>query len=60
MKTIKHLRKACKESEASGKETFTIEGHDFVVGYAKYLLQFLCDMRKLPEETPLKNIFSNW
>jgi hypothetical protein len=35
---VRALRKAY---EATDGETFTFEGHEFLVGYAKYLLEYL-------------------
>ena len=35
------LRSKYHEAVKAGVETFTFEGHELVVGYAKYLLMFL-------------------
>lgn len=35
------LRHAYNAAVKSGSETFMFEGHEIVVGYAKYLLMFL-------------------
>lgn len=38
---LKGLKKAYKAAEANHAETFTFEGNEYVVGYAKYLIEFL-------------------
>jgi hypothetical protein len=35
------LRKAYNAALAAGKEVFQFEGHDLLVSYAKYLLEYL-------------------
>lgn len=35
------LRKAYEAAESEGVETFTFSGNEYVVGYAKYLLEYL-------------------
>lgn len=40
-KLVVALHKATIEAANNGQETFTFEGHEFVVGYAEYLLEHL-------------------
>jgi len=35
------LTLALHDAKASGKDTFMFDGDEYVVGYAKYLLQYL-------------------
>ena len=51
--TVKDLRKAYENAVREGKDTFSINGYDFVTGYAKYLLQYL-EMRDVPDDKVLK------
>jgi hypothetical protein len=56
-KTVKDLRKAVERQLKTGDHTTIIEmeGLQFNVDYAKYLLQYLT-MRKIHEDTPLSDI----
>jgi hypothetical protein len=38
---LKWFRKAYDEAEARGAKEFIWDGHEFVLGYAKYLISFL-------------------
>lgn len=38
---LERLKAAIKAAEAAGAETFTFEGHDYLVSYAKYLVEYL-------------------
>jgi hypothetical protein len=38
------LRKAYEAALAAGKDVFQFEGHDILVSYAKYLLEYLDGM----------------
>ena len=40
---LSRFREAYKAALDSKQETFVFEGHDFVIGYAKYLIEFLDD-----------------
>lgn len=51
--TVKDLRKAYEKAVREGKDTFTIDGYNFVTGYAKYLLQYI-EMRGVPDDKVLK------
>ena len=37
----KKLHKAYRRAKNAGEDTFVFEGHEIVVGYAKYLLEYL-------------------
>ena len=38
---VKKLKKALAEAVAANQDEFVFEGNAYVVGYAKYLIQFL-------------------
>lgn len=40
-KLVAALHKATVAAGNNGQETFTFEGHEFVVGYAEYVLEYL-------------------
>ena len=39
--TAKDFKKAYEKAKKDGVDQFTWQGHEFVLGYAKYLIQFL-------------------
>lgn len=55
-KTIKDLQKAYEEAKRTNKDEFSIAGFDFATSYAKYLLEYLLEVRKVPIDTPLQDI----
>jgi hypothetical protein len=55
--TVKDLRKAYEKAVREGKDTFSIDGYDFVTGYAKYLLEYL-KMRGIPDDKVLKTFIT--
>ena len=38
---LERFKKAYKEANDRNAETFVFDGHGFLVGYAKYLIEFL-------------------
>lgn len=38
---LKRLKVAYKQAVDAGQDQFTFDGHEFVVGYAKYLIEYL-------------------
>lgn len=38
---FKELKRAYKKAVAEKKDVFSLEGHLLVIGYAKYLIQYL-------------------
>lgn len=44
---LKRFRKAVKTAEVNGREQFTFDGNEYLVGYAKYLIEYL-DSVSLP------------
>jgi hypothetical protein len=38
---LERLKKAIKAAEIAGADTFTFEGHDYLVSYARYLVEYL-------------------
>lgn len=39
--SLARLKKAHAKAVKAGKTEFTFDGHEFVVGYTKYLIQYL-------------------
>lgn len=38
---LERLKAAIAAAQAAGLDQFTFEGHDYMVGYAKYLAEYL-------------------
>ena len=38
---LKELRKAYKQAKDADVESFVFEGHELLMGYAKYLIEYL-------------------
>jgi hypothetical protein len=38
---LDRLRAAIKAAEAAGVDTFAFDGHDYLVSYARYLVEYL-------------------
>jgi len=38
---LERFKQAYKKAVDARSDTFTFDGHDFVVGYAKYLIEYL-------------------
>jgi len=38
---LKRFRRACRKADRSNAGVFTFDGHEFVVGYARYLIEYL-------------------
>lgn len=45
---LERLKKAKQEAEQAGQQQFTFEGNDYLVAYAKYLIEYLD--KALPRE----------
>lgn len=46
--TVGDLKRAYKKAVDGKKESFVIDGHELLVSYAKYLIEYLVTVRKLP------------
>lgn len=57
-KLVIALHKATVEAGKNGQETFTFEGHEFVVGYAEYLLEHLTSRMDVRDARGLKLVYS--
>lgn len=57
-KLVVALHKATVEAGKNGQETFTFEGHEFVVGYAEYLLEHLTYRMEVTDALGRKLIYS--
>jgi hypothetical protein len=55
MKKVKDLRKEYELAVAEGRESFTIDGFEFLTKFAKYTLEFM-DMKGIKDSMPLKDI----
>lgn len=56
-KLVVALHKATVEAGKNGQETFTFEGHEFVVGYAEYLLEHLTHRMEVTDALGRKLIY---
>lgn len=59
MTTVSALRRAYIRARDNNADTFTLDGNEFVTGYAKYLLQYF-EMQNLPEDQDMKFTPYGW
>ena len=57
-KTVRDLRRRWEKAVENNESQFKIEDFEFATDYAKYLLQYLKNM-KTPDTTQLRDILSN-
>ncbi len=53
MVKFKELKNAYKKAVEDNAKTFIIEGHELVVGYAKYLIEY-CEMKGAKDHTNIE------
>lgn len=53
MVTLKELKKAYAKAVSKKVHTFFIDGHELVVGYAKYMIEYLDGLSNVSDDTEI-------